>query len=493
MKEPKIIANDQNSILKRELPMNIEAEQALLGAFLNNNENINKVADFLLPEHFMLPVHGKIFASIVKFVEKGMIASPLSLKPYFQKESLLLEEETSIFDYLVKLSTIAATVLNVNTLARTVYSDAITRQLIGLCEETINTSYEHHIDKNHTQLIEETEQKLFNLANSGVSERNFSQLKASIANTLARVDAAMKRGSAVTGVSSGYIELDKLLGGMQNSDLIILAARPSMGKTSLAVNIAINAAEAFIAESKKENTKPKTVGVFSLEMSSEQVATRILSIKTAINSGRIRLGNILAEEFKSLSDASSELSTMPIFIDDTPALSIPAVRTRARRLKRQHNLGFLVVDYLQLLTGTSKTEGNRVNEVGEITQGLKAIAKELDIPVVALSQLSRAVESREDKRPMLSDLRESGNIEQDADIVMFIYRAEYYHSRKKPVSEESSKMMEWQEIDDKIRSLAEIIIAKQRNGPIGNLCLRFDSETTGFYNLDSIHALPSRD
>jgi replicative DNA helicase len=481
--------NESATILKREMPMNIEAEQGLLGAFLNNNEHITKVADFLRSEHFALPIHGKIFAIMEKFLEKGMLATPVSLKSYFQKEDLSLEGEGSIFDYLVKLSTIATTVVNVSTLARAVHNDAMVRQLINLCEDSINHAYEHNIDKDHAKLIEETEQKLFNLANSGTSERNFSQLRNSILGALTRVDAAMKRGTAITGVSSGYIELDKLMGGMQNSDLIILAARPSMGKTSLAVNIAINAAEFFTAQNKKEEGPPKSVGIFSLEMSAEQVATRILSIKTAISSSRIRIGNIGGEEFKLLSQSSIDLSNMPIFIDDTPALSISAVRTRARRLKRQHNLGFLVVDYLQLLTGTSKTEGSRVNEIGEITQGLKAIAKELNIPVIALSQLSRAVESREDKRPMLSDLRESGNIEQDADIVMFIYRAEYYHSRKKPVSEDPAKMLEWQEIDLKIRNLAEVIIAKQRNGPIGNVCLRFDNETTGFYNLDTIHGV----
>jgi len=308
------------------------------------------------------------------------------------------------------------------------------------------------------------------------------QLRSSLIESIKRIDAARKRGDDVNGVSTGYIDLDKLLGGLQNSDLLILAARPSMGKTSLAINMALNAAVNFMNQ--KDIQKKKAVGVFSLEMSAEQIANRLLSIKTGIDGSRIRIGNITKDEFEVLLKESSVLNEMPIYIDDSAALTISAVRTRARRLKRQHNLGLIVVDYLQLLRGSSTSgEQNRVLEIGQITQGLKAIAKELDIPVIALSQLSRGVESREDKRPLLSDLRESGNIEQDADVVMFIYRDEYYKSRTMPQPTDE-RYAAWQNEMDKVKNIAEVIIAKQRNRPIGNVALRFDNRTIGCGNLE---------
>ncbi len=468
----------------RSLPCNIEAEQAVLGAFLNNNDHVNKVGDFLLPEHFYVPIHKKIYEAIIKCMERGVIGSPITLKSFFDKEESIEKSGATSLDYLLKLSVNASTIINLTHFAKDIYDTAIRRNLIEIGQDAVNESYEKDINTTAQNLIEKTEQRLFNLASEGASDSGFVQLKGTLNEALRRIDLARKRGGDVNGVTTGYIDLDKLLGGLQNSDLLILAARPSMGKTSLAINMALNAAIEFLNDKAEKTEKKKSVGVFSLEMAAEQIAARLLSIKTGIDGSRIRIGNITKEEFSTLLKESTELNETPIFIDDTPALTISAVRTRARRMKRQHNLGLIVVDYLQLLRGTNaSSEGNRVQEIGEISQGLKAIAKELDIPVIALSQLSRAVESRDDKRPQLSDLRESGNIEQDADVVMFIYREEYYLARKMP-QHGDDKFHQWQEDMERAKNIAEVIIAKQRNGPIGNVSLRFDTRTTGFANLD---------
>lgn len=466
----------------KSLPSNIDAEKAVLGSFLNNNDNVNKVADFLLTEHFYVPLHRKIYESILKFVEKGLIASPITLKNYFDKEETLEKAGVNSLDYLLKLSANSASVINLLPYARDIYETFIKRSLINIGEEVVHDAYEHNVETHASNLIEQAEQKLFNLALNGIADSGFMQLRSSLLESIRRIKAVKEKNSDISGITTGYIDLDKLLGGMQPSDLLILAARPSMGKTSLAMNIAFNAALAFMKETEIE--KKKSVGIFSLEMSAEQIANRLLSIKTNIDASRIRIGNITPEEFKTLVDHTAELSDLPIYIDDTPALSISAIRTRARRLKRQNNLGLIVVDYLQLLRSASPTE-NRVQEIGEISQGLKAIAKELDIPVMALSQLSRAVESRDDKKPLLSDLRESGNIEQDADVVIFIYRDEYYLSRKRPQEGETEKLHIWQQEMEKVRHIAHISIAKQRNGPIGDIQLRFDRTTTGFNNLEN--------
>ncbi|AIF81931.1 replicative DNA helicase [endosymbiont of Acanthamoeba sp. UWC8] len=467
----------------REQPSNVEAEQGLLGALLNNNEHINKVADFLIADHFYLPLHKKIYENIIKFIEKGLVANPITLKNYLEKEEALQESGIKSFDYLVKLAASATTIVNVESFARLIYECAIRRKLITIGEDIVNDSFINNSDEDGFKQIEKAEQKLFNLAVQGQSDSKLLTLKDSIKITLKRLDTALKRGGGLSGVTTGFIELDNLLGGLQSSDLLILAARPSMGKTSLAINMGIHAAESFLEENKKSGEgKPKSVAIFSLEMSAEQVAMRMLSVKTKINGSKIRLGTIRQEELALLSSETNNLNQLPVFIDDTAAISISALRTRARRLKRQHNLGLVIVDYLQLLTGSGSSD-NRVHEIGEISQGLKAIAKELDVPVLALSQLSRAVESREDKRPQLSDLRESGNIEQDADVVMFIYREEYYLERRKPVSD-PDKMNEWQLSHDRVHNTAEVIVSKQRNGPIGSKLLYFDSSTTAFGNLD---------
>lgn len=467
------------------LPSNIEAEKAILGAFLNNNEYINKVADFLLPEHFFVPLHRIIYQGILRFIERGMIANPITMKSLIEKDETFVKSGINCIEYLSKLSINSATIVNLAPYAKEIHDSALRRDLISLSEESITDAHTPNAERTAFHMIESAEQKLFNLASLGISDAKIQPLRVSLTESINKIAIARKRGGKFSGITTGYFDLDQILGGMQDSDLLILAARPSMGKTSLAINIALNAAVSF--KNDTEEKIPKSVGVFSLEMSSEQLANRLLSMKTGINSSSIRTGAISKDEFAILSKESANLNDIPIYIDDTPALSISAVRTRARRMKRQFNLGLLVVDYLQLLRGVSKNDGNRVQEIGEISQGLKAIAKELNIPVIALSQLSRAVELREDKRPQLSDLRDSGNIEQDADIVMFIYREEYYLLRKKP-TDGSDEIVKWQQDMERAADIADIIIAKQRNGPTGNVSLRFDSRTTKFTNLDKEHS-----
>lgn len=470
----------------KELPQNVEAEQAVLGAFLNNNDSVNKVADFLLPEHFFVPLHKKIYEAINRFMEKGLIASPVTLKSYFENDESFSDTKINTLDYFVKLSANATSYVNIVPYAKEIVENSIRRSLIDVSNSTIENSYLRDIKTSASEILEKAEQKLFNLASSGNSESSYIPLGTSLVRALDIISKAKENSKEISGTSTGYIDLDRILGGLQNSDLLILAARPSMGKTSLAVNVALNSAVEFQKEKIGEDEKRKSVAVFSLEMPSEQIASRLLSIRTGIEGSRIRIGSISSDEFASLSNEVAELNDIPLFIDDTPALSISAIRTRARRLKRQHNLGLIVVDYLQLLRGSSANEGNRVQEIGEISQGLKAIAKELQVPVIALSQLSRAVESRDDKRPQLSDLRESGNIEQDADVVMFIFREEYYLARGMP-REDDEKFSAWEEQMNKVKNITEVIIAKQRNGPIGTVKLRFDSTTTGFSNLDITH------
>lgn len=473
-----------------KLPNNLEAEQALLGSLLLDNENLNLVADLITKEHFYLPLHGDIYAAIAKYAEKGLIATPITLKAHFSELDIKDETGRSIGEYLLEIATANLMLHNIRTYAQIIYDNYIRRKLINIAESAIKDSQEMTDFSNSMERLERVEQELFNLAFQNVSaEQSYVSLEESLKHTLERVSLAKKLGKYISGIPSGMIDLDKLLGGLHQSDLIILAARPSMGKTSLAVSIALNTAEYFLKEQHKSaaddvRETPKSVAFFSLEMSSEQIATRMLAIKSHIDSSRVRIGNVNSDEFSRLSAESSYLAKLPLFIDDTPALSIAALRTRARRLKRKHNVGAIFVDYLQLLRG-SNNDHNRVQEIGEISQGLKALAKELDVPVIALSQLSRAVETREDKRPQLSDLRESGNIEQDADVVMFIFREEYYHSRRKPLAEDNENFMEWKKKQERIRNLAEIIIAKQRNGPIGNVTLRFNNATTEFGNFEA--------
>ncbi len=471
----------------RQPPSNIQAEQALLGAVLTspNNEAVNRMGDFLLAEHFYEPVHQRIYEAILSCMERGIVATPVTLKNYFDKDEGLTEVGGG--EYLVRLATMATTIINVQTYAQTIYDLAIRRKLITIGEDVVNEAFDSELGKTANMQIEEAEQYLFNLASEGTAEGGFVPLKSAVLEALQQTERAFKRKEAVSGISTGFVDVDRLLGGLQPSDLIILAGRPSMGKTALAVNLAMNACFALQKAPREPGQPAPSVGFFSLEMSSSQLAGRMMAMMTGINSSKMRIGNMTDEEFARLVSGNRELHDMPFFIDDTPALSIAALRTRARRLKRKHNLSALFVDYLQLVRGVGKaSEGNRVQEVSEITQGLKAIAKELNIPVMALSQLSRAVEQREDKRPQLSDLRESGSIEQDADIVVFIYREEYYVGRKQPPPG-TPQHADWQEEMSKVMNLAEVIVAKQRHGPIGNVQLFFDSNTTGFKDLDRVY------
>lgn len=467
----------------RILPHNLEAEQGLLGALLIDNRALEKVGDFLRPEHFYAPAHQRIYDTIIKLVDRGQTASPVTLKNYFEQDTDL--SHIGGAGYLTDLAANVVTVINAADYGRTIYDLSLRRELIALGEDIVNDSFAHNIDEDAVSTIESAEARLFKLAESGSQKGDFTTLRDSVMTAIEIAETAYKTAGHVTGVTTGLRDLDHKLGGLHKSDLLILAARPSMGKTSLAVNVAYNAAKRYAETAGKEGG---IVGFFSLEMSSDQLATRILSDESGVSGDAIRKGEIKDADFRRFVEASQKLAQTPLYIDDTPALSISAVRTRARRLQRQRGLDLLVVDYLQLLRGTGSRQGveNRVREISEITQGLKAIAKELNIPVVALSQLSRAVEQREDKRPQLSDLRESGSIEQDADVVMFIYREEYYLSRTEP-DPGTDKHMEWQDRMNNVHNVSEVIVAKQRHGPIGKVELYFDPNLTRFSDLEKNH------
>lgn len=467
----------------RTLPHNLEAEQGLLGALLIDNRGLEKVSDFLKAEHFFVPAHQRIYTSILTLVDRGQNASPVTLKNYFEKDDDL--KDVGGAEYLADLAANVISIINTEDYAQSIYDLHMRRELIQLGEEIVNDSFDIKLDADANNTIEMAEGRLFSLAESGDMKGGFVTLRDSVLVAIDHAEKAYNTAGHVTGVTTGLRDLDKKLGGLQNSDLLILAARPSMGKTSLAVNIVFNAAKRYAETGGKEGG---ICGFFSLEMSSDQLATRILSDQSGISGDAIRKGNISKDDFRKFVEASQVLSQVPLHIDDTPALTIGAVRQRARRLKRQHGLNLLVIDYLQLLrgNGSKQSSENRVNEVSEITRGLKAIAKELNIPVIALSQLSRAVEQRDDKRPQLSDLRESGSIEQDADCVMFIYREEYYLSRAEP-EVGTEKHLDWQERMSRSHNISEVIVAKQRHGPIGTVKLFFDSNVTRFGDLDINH------
>ncbi len=473
----------------REAPHNIEAEQALIGAILANNEALNHVASALVPEDFYAEIHQRLYRAIQQFHNRGMIANPVTLKHHFTRDDGIEDA------YLARLVAASTTIINVHDYATIIHDLATKRALIAIGGDVVNRAFDHRDEASGIEQVEHAEQLLFALATDGDAEGQFKPLRSSLAEAIIRTENAFRMDGAVVGISTGLTDLNAKLGGLHKSDLVILAGRPSMGKTALATNIAYNAAK-WMAEEDAERVrageKGRSVGFFSLEMSGEQLAMRLLASACNIPSHKLSRGELTNEEFATLSQRSVELGTMPFHIDDTPALSISAVRTRARRLKRQHNLSLLVVDYLQLIRPSSnKSQANRVQEISEITQGLKAIAKELDIPVIALSQLSRAVEQREDKRPQLADLRESGSIEQDADLVMFVYREEYYTSRQEP-RPDTSEHAEWQSKMEKIHGLAQVIIAKHRNGPIGVVDLQFQSDLTRFEDLARDAYIPER-
>ncbi len=465
--------------LLRNPQYNIEAEQLILGSIITNNEVLNQVADFLRAEHFYEPIHQKIFAAINNILEKGMSASLLSVDSFLSKDPNYIEHGAR--NYTANLVANSVTIINSLEHAKIIYDLFLKRNLIKIGEDVVNNTYESTLEKNAAELMEEAEGHIFNLATEGFSEKGFERIANSISESLTTINRVMKSTASTTGITTGYTDLDHKLFGFHNSDLIILAGRPSMGKTALALNLAINACKSLFTRHKDEQNPP-SVGFFSLEMSAEQLSTRLLSMNSNVDGSSIRSGKLTESSYNSIRQNAELLSQLPFFIDDSGALTISAIRTRARRLKRKHNLSILFIDYLQLISSNTRRD-NRVLEISEITMGLKSLAKELNIPIVVLSQLSRAVESRDDKRPMLSDLRESGAIEQDADIVMFIYRDEYYLARKEPENG-TEKHNEWLSKLNKVHNQAEVIIAKHRNGPIGNVMLFYDGNHSKFGNLE---------
>ncbi|EKV32383.1 Replicative DNA helicase [Caenispirillum salinarum AK4] len=477
-------------------PHNYEAEQALLGAILVNNRAYEKVSEYLLAEHFAHPAHASIYRACGRLLEAGHMVTPVTLKTYLERDAAV--SEVGGMEYLTTLVNSVVTIINAGDYGRQIYDLYLRRQLIDLGEDLVNNAYTVDFDSSARDHIESAEQQLYDLATTGDMDQGFQQFSDALAGAIEMAQNAHRRAGTLAGVTTGLIDMDRKLGGLHPSDLLILAGRPSMGKTSLATNIAFNAAKAY-KETIDDNGIRKVeegarVAFFSLEMSAEQLASRILAEQAEISSHKLRTGDLDDADFQRMIQVSQELQNLPLYIDDTPALTVSALRTRCRRLARQNGgqgLGLIIIDYLQLLSGGGgKSSENRVQEVSAITRGLKALAKEMDVPVMALSQLSRAVEQRDDKKPQLADLRESGSIEQDADVVMFVYREEYYLARaepgRKPEEDEArfgERYTQWQERLEKATNVGEVIIGKQRHGPIGSVRLFFDSQYTKFGNL----------
>jgi replicative DNA helicase len=466
------------------IPHSIEAEQQLLGAILTNNDIYDRIAAIIGPKHFYDPVHSRIFDIAAQRIAKNNLASPVTLKAFMEDDEGLRELGGPA--YLARLAGAAISAFAVRDYAQMIYDLAVRRDLIQLGRDISSKAAQVDVASEPREQIVEAEQQLYKLAEQGQTESGFQSFLKAVTDAVNVANTAYQRDGGLSGVSTGLIDMDAKLGGLHRSDLLILAGRPSMGKTSLATNIAFNVAKAYKRGKLHDGTEGAVdggvVGFYSLEMSAEQLAARILSEASEIPSQQIRSGDMTESEFRRFVDAAKALEACPLYIDDTPALPISQLSARARRLKRTHGLDVLIVDYLQLVRGTGKNE-NRVNEISEITMGLKAIAKELDIPVIALSQLSRQVENREDKRPQLSDLRESGSIEQDADVVMFVFREEYYKEREKPGDHDLEAMARWQEEMERLHGRAEVVIGKQRHGPIGTVELSFEGRFTRFGNL----------
>ncbi len=484
-------ANDDEEAF-RVAPSNLEAEQALLGAILVNNEACDRVTGFLLPDHFHEPVHARIFETASTLIRAGKLASPVTLKTYFESDATLAEIGGTA--YLARLAAAATTIINAEEYGRTIYELAQRRQLIDIGTDIVNDAYEPNVESSARDLIERAEQELYDLAETGKYGQGFQKFQTALTGAIDMAANAYERDGGLSGISCGLTDIDEKLGGLQPSDLIILAGRPAMGKTSLATNIAYQVAKSYRSEHQSDGTTKVldggVVAFFSLEMSSEQLATRILSEQSQISSEKIRRGKITEGEFQRLVTVSQEMSTLPLYIDDTGGMTISQIAARARRLKRQRGLGLIVLDYIQLVSGSSrKAAEGRVQEVTEITTGLKALAKELNVPIIALSQLSRQVEARDDKRPQLSDLRESGSIEQDADVVTFVFREEYYLQRQEPRAG-SPEHFDWQAEMENVVGTAELIIGKQRHGPTGTIKLQFEASLTRFSNFIADDHLP---
>ena len=469
-----LLSKDKSKI-SREAPMNIGAEQALLGAIISNNLALEKVENFLEPEHFSSKINGLIFKTLKKLISNDQIADLNTLKVFLENDPDFISNGG--ISYLLKISENSISIINSKQYGELIFDLFIRRKLIDVGTNLINDSYDDYEDQNSNIIIEKTESDLYNLTNDGDSQKGPKQFDDILSLTIDYAEKAYKKSDEVVGLKTGLNDFDKKIGGLHKSDLIIIAGRPSMGKTAFATNIASNICN------KKINNKKTNVLFFSLEMSSEQLATRILSEISQISSEGIRTGNLSKTDFEKIIKASEKLKELSLFIDDSPALTISSIRTRSRRLKRKHGLDLIIIDYLQLISGESKNlNDNRVKEISDITRGLKAIAKELNIPVVALSQLSRKVEEREEKRPQLADLRESGSIEQDADLVVFLYREEYYLARTEP-PEGTEKHVMWTSKMEKVHNIAEAIVAKHRHGPISRVKLHFNSTNTKFSDL----------
>lgn len=484
------------------LPQNIEAEAALLGAMMLDNRVAEDAMQKLRGDHFFEAVHGRIFEAIIKLVTKNMVANPVTLRPMFETDEAM--KGLGGPAYLARLTGSGASLIGARDFAEQIYELAMLRALIGVGRELVDKAMDTSDEVNPRKQIEDAEVALYRVAEEGGETGSVKSFLQASRTAIEMAEKALNAGGGLSGVTTGLTSLNSRIGGLHHSDLIILAGRPGMGKTSLATNIAFNAASRYQRDMEDGIDPKKSVGAkvafFSLEMAADQLATRILSEQSGISGESLRMGKISQQDFRNLARASGELENLPLFIDDTPGLTIAALRTRARRLKRRHDIGFIVIDYLQLLQGSGRSnEGNRVQEISEISRGLKTLAKELNLPVIALSQLSRAVESREDKRPQLSDLRESGSIEQDADMVWFVYREDYYHSFKKPAeptaestADEVDKYNAWLQEDFKISGLAQLIIAKQRHGATGTVRMRFDSKITRFSDFIDDNKLPEQ-
>lgn len=467
-------------------PHNIEAEQALLGALLYDNEVYNRVGDWLNASHFYDPVHARIYETATQLVARGQLADAVTLKNKLERDEGLAEIGGTA--YLAELMREAPDSASAIEYGKIVTDLALRRSLISIGSDITSTAHDAGVEHDARLLIEAAERSLFQLAETGSVSKGFVPFAQALGDSLQMVQAAYQRGGGLSGTSSGLKSLDAKLGGLHKSDLIILAGRPSMGKTALATNIAFSMARAYESEEQTDGTRKTTnggvVAFFSLEMSADQLATRLIADYSGISSYYIRQGKIDATQYEEIHDAVDAIADAPLYIDDTGGLSIGGLTARARRLKRMHGLDCIIVDYLQLVTSSSSRSDSRVQEVSEITQALKALAKELNVPVIALSQLSRQVEQRDDKKPQLSDLRESGSIEQDADVVMFVYREAYYLERLEP-REGTEEHLKWEDEMREIRNLAEVIIGKQRHGPIGSVKVAFDPERTKFSDLDT--------
>ena len=481
--------------LYRSAPHNIEAEQALLGAILVNNEAFYRVSDFLEPVHFFEPIHQQIYQLARDLIRAGKLATPVTLKTFLDASVDI--GGLTVGQYLARLAAEATTIINAEDYGRTVYDLSVRRALIQVGEDMVNVAFDAPVDFSPRDQIEDAERRLYELAETGRYDGGFQRFAQALTTAIDMAAHAFQRDGKLSGIATGLDDLDRMMGGLQQSDLVILAGRPGMGKTALATNIGYNIAKAWQGEIKPDGHTSTVnggiVGFFSLEMSAEQLATRIIAEQTSIPSNQIRRGGISESDFEKIKDYSIELQNIPLYVDETGGLSVAQLAARARRLKRQRGLDLVVIDYLQLLQGsTRRSQENRVQEITEITTKLKALAKELNVPTLALSQLSRQVESRDDKRPQLSDLRESGSIEQDADVVLFVYREEYYHQMRKPLESNREKFAEWLAEADKVHGKAEVIIGKQRHGPTGTVELQFDAAVTRFSSLAREGRLPER-